>query len=54
MIKIFRGEVDFKTPSKLFALKVRALYSSFDLYGTTLIELAVYSKRMKPKLLLLQ
>ena len=46
MIKIFRGEIymstgiiDFKIRSKLFDLEVRRFdVSSFDLYGTTLIE----------------
>ena len=35
--------IDFKTPSKLFELKVRGfVVLGFDLDGTTLIELPVY------------
>ena len=38
--------IDFKTPSKPLEFEVRGLVVvSFDLNGTTLIELAVYTDR---------
>ena len=40
--------IDFKTPSKLFELEVRGfVVLSFDLYGTTLIELVKKDTRFK-------
>jgi hypothetical protein len=41
------GIIDFKIPSKLFDLDVRGFeVLSFDLRGTTLIELAVYKRHI--------
>ena len=44
--------IDFKTPGKLFELEVRGfVVLSFDLHGTTLIELAVYNEnKIGPKI----